>query len=55
LPLLEELAVLGDAQTTLLLLRQCASYCRMVYSTRVTPPRAWRQHCNPSTRQSTAA
>jgi hypothetical protein len=38
LPLLEELAVLGDAQTTLLLLRQCASYCRMVYSTRVTPP-----------------
>ena len=39
LPLLEELAVLDDAQTTLLLLRQCASYCRMVYSTRVTPPR----------------
>ena len=38
LPLVEELAVLGDAQTTLLLLRQCASYCRMVYSTRVTPP-----------------
>ena len=38
LPLLEELAVLGDAQTTLLLLRQCASYCRMVFSTRVTPP-----------------
>ena len=38
LPLLEALAALGDAQTSLLLLRQCASHCRLVYSTRVTPP-----------------
>eukprot|EP00435_Cladocopium_sp_Y103_P062067 s521_g23.t1 len=37
-PLLEALANLGDAQTSLLLLRQCASYCRLVYATRATPP-----------------
>ena len=36
-PLLEALANLGDAQTSLLLLRQCASYCRLVYATRATP------------------
>lgn len=37
LPLLEALATLGDAQTALLLLRHCASYCRLVYTTRATP------------------
>jgi hypothetical protein len=38
LPLLDALAVLPDAQTALLLLRHCASHCRMAYSIRVTPP-----------------
>ena len=38
LPLLDALAVLPDAQTALLLLRHCASHCRMADSIRVTPP-----------------
>ena len=38
LPLLDALAVLPDAQTALLLLRHCASHCRMAYSIGVTPP-----------------
>ena len=38
LPLLDALAVLPDAQTALLLLRHCASHCRMAYSIRVAPP-----------------
>ena len=38
LPLLEALAVLPDPQVVLMLLRHCAGYCRLVYSTRTTPP-----------------
>ena len=37
-PLLQALAELGDPQTGLLLLRQCASFCKVAYATRVTPP-----------------
>ena len=37
-PLLQELAALPDVQTALLLLRHCASFCRVAYSLRVTPP-----------------
>ena len=37
-PLLRELATLPDTQTGLLLLRHCASFCRIAYSSRVTPP-----------------
>ncbi|CAE7509804.1 unnamed protein product [Symbiodinium sp. CCMP2592] len=41
-PLLRELAALPDVQTGLLLLRHCASFCRVSYSSRVTPPGALR-------------
>jgi len=41
-PLLRELAALPDVQTGLLLLRHCASFCRIAYSSRVTPPGAHR-------------
>ena len=37
-PLMEALGELEDPQTSLLLLRECASYCKVVYSSRVTPP-----------------
>ena len=37
-PLLQALAELPDPQTALLLLRHCAGYCKVVYTTRVTPP-----------------
>ena len=37
-PLLAALGELRDPQTALLLLRECASYCKVVYSSRVTPP-----------------
>ena len=42
-PLLALLATLPDPQTALLLLRHCASFCRVAYSARVTPPSL---HCN---------
>ena len=42
-PLLALLATLPDSQTALLLLRHCASFCRVAYSARVTPPSL---HCN---------
>ena len=37
-PLLQAIRSLPDAQTGLLLLRYCASFCKVVYSMRVTPP-----------------
>lgn len=37
-PLLEALGHLDDPQTGLLLLRECASFCKVAYSARVTPP-----------------
>ena len=37
-PLLEALGALDDPQTGLLLLRECASFCKVAYSARVTPP-----------------
>ena len=37
-PLLEALWHLDDPQTGLLLLRECASFCKVAYSARVTPP-----------------
>ena len=37
-PLLNALSQLPDSQTALLLLRHCASWSKLVYSSRVTPP-----------------
>ena len=37
-PLLQALSKLADSQTALLLLRHCASWSKLVYSCRVTPP-----------------
>ncbi|CAE7275446.1 unnamed protein product [Symbiodinium sp. KB8] len=37
-PLLQAIASLDDPQTGLLLLRHCASYCKIVFALRVTPP-----------------
>ena len=37
-PLLQALSRLQDPQTGLLLLRHCASFCKMVFALRVTPP-----------------
>ena len=37
-PLLHQIAELPDPQTGLLLLRDCASWCKFSFSTRVTPP-----------------
>ena len=37
-PLLKALGDLDDPQTGLLLVRECAAYCRVVYSSRVVPP-----------------
>ena len=36
-PLLDAIAELPEPQTGLLLLRHCASFCQVVYATRVTP------------------
>ena len=36
-PLLDAIAELPEPQTGLLLLRHCASFCKVVYATRVTP------------------
>ena len=38
LPLLRSLAALPDPQTGLLLLQHCASFCKVVFAARVTPP-----------------
>ena len=43
LPLLRALKDLPDPQTALLLLRHCASYSKVVFATRVTPPSALAQ------------
>ena len=37
-PLLQALGQLPDSQTALMLLRHCASWSKLVYSSRVTPP-----------------
>jgi len=39
-PLLQALAALPDAQTSLLLLRQCAAFCKVAYAAWVTPTSA---------------
>ena len=43
LRLMHRLADLDDPQAALLLLRHCASYCKLAYSARVVPPSAHQQ------------